>query len=512
MRASLRTFRYVTWPSKTFPRLVTIIDSRHFHRSITRSEDSNIFPNDLQKTLTAHRTSNRAAVVRKVFPGTSPEHGPLPAPPNDSADSGPSIDLSSEVRKKPTGSVKRSNRKPPSPRRARSQSPSLQGQWSADSADGLPDECPWLDYIDPETKPSDAMSHLDVEIRALERYMLPTPREHETINQLVASISSHLAGIIPSPPLVTGSWQTGFAPFHSSLDLLLPINEVDRSVGLLRNPRSTKRKNLHMCLQVLSGVAKALRHNPMFSRVHMSYWSPVLTAIHTPTDLQLKFVCGKGLPSSAEYISSFAAEYPTLGPLYMVTRTILEARDMLGADRSSISPTALLVLIAAFLKMNHGRFQSPGTLGQQLLALLQTYGQKVDLETNGVSVDPPGFFNRDTIQEKRMHDCDVPSAQLLGQKSLLNVKRTAAKRRNFKVAGHLCIQDPSNYRSDMGSSCTRTSELQGAFADAYERLHAFLDAWKPPGDRPLDSILTHALRANFDFLQAKRMRLAFGLE
>lgn len=363
--------------------------------------------------------------------------------------------------------------------------------------------------MDLTIKPSDPMSHLDAEIRALEKYMLPTPREQPKVDELVALVTDQLGGTVPHPPLVIGSRRTGFATGHSNLDLILPVDDVERSADRARNPRATRPKMRGIRLDLLRKVANTLEQNPMFSRVRMPKRVPVVTAVHSPTGLQLQLYCGEGLPSSIEYISSYFAEYPAVRPLYMAVRVILEAQGMLGAHRSSIRSSALLMLLVAFLKMNHGRFQRPETLGQQLLAFLQTYGTFVDLTTTGISVDPPGFFNAESLDEKGGGD-EVLSAQLRGQQSLINIKHTAARRRNFPTARRLCIQDPSNYMIDMGRSCTRTAELQNTFADAYDRLQASLETWNASEQNPPRSILSHALRANFDDFVAKRIRLAFG--
>jgi hypothetical protein len=527
MRAPRSRVSLSFWASNAFRRRVAVTDPcRKFHGSLTRANNSDVFPDDLQKTLDAHRSTNRASIIRRVFPRTPRKDASHPvAPVEDNADGKTHEHSSTEEPIQPAGPVNapnvEENRSPRKPTRRRLQQPRTSllqlGPWSVDEVEGRPEQSPWLDHMDPEIKPANAVSHLDAEIRALERYMLPTPREHPKVDQLVAGITVHLAGIVSHPPLVIGSRRTGFASSHSNLDLILPVDDVERLVDRARNPRPSRPKMRDIHLDLLSKVANTLEQSPMFNRVHMPKRIPLVTAVHSPTDLQLQLSCGEGLPSSIEYISSYFSEYPAVRPLYMATRVILEAQGMLGAHRSSVRSSALLMLLVAFLKMNHGRFNRPETLGEQLLAFLHTYGSTVDLKSTGVSVDPPGFFNSDTIElgEGGGGGCgsEVPSAQLRGQQSLLNLKHTAAKRRNFPTARRLCIQDPSNYMIDLGRSCTRTAELQNTLADAYRRLQGSLDSWDPSAHsstaaRP--SVLSHALKANFDDFEARRIRLAFG--
>ncbi|RJE26668.1 hypothetical protein PHISCL_00992 [Aspergillus sclerotialis] len=511
-------------------RMVTITDPspRLLHRSLIHTNDSNIFPNDLQKTLEAHRSSNRASLIRKVVPRTFPKGAPPSTNPSDGhVRKSPSNEKSSsEAPIRTAHSVKASSgrkRRPTQQTRVSPETtlsllsslpnPTKDDIWNADSKESLPEVCPWLDYIDSEIHPSDAVSHLDAEIRALEKYMIPTPRERAKVDTLVATISGHLAGIVPHPPEIIGSWRTGFASSHSDLDLMLPVEDAERSVNKFRNPSPTRPKILDVYGDLLGRVALALAQNPTFSQVHPPKKGiPMTTAVHSPTGLQLKFCCGDGLPPSVEYTRYYYTEYPAVRPLYMASRVILEARGMLGAHRSSIGSGALLMLLIAFLKMNHGRFQRSGNLGEQLLAILETYGTNVDLKTTGVSVDPPGFFNEDTVEEESIINDGAMAAHLRGQRSLLNLKETAARRSNFPNARRLCIQDPSDYMRNLGRSCTRTAELQKTLACAYDLLQISLEAWKAHGNNPRRSILVHALRANFDRFQAKRTQLSFSEE
>ncbi|RMJ25254.1 hypothetical protein PHISP_03871 [Aspergillus sp. HF37] len=524
MRALRSPVSLSSWASSAFRRRVALTDPcRKFHGSLSRASNSDVFPDDLQKTLDAHRSTNRASIIRRVFPKTPRKDASHPVVPVEDNAGGKTNEHSVEEPSQPAEPVNapnvEENRSPRKPTRKRLQQPRTSllqlGPWSVDEVEGRPEQSPWLDHMDPEIKRADAVSHLDAEIRALERYMLPTPREHPKVNQLVAGVTNHLAGVVPHPPLVIGSRRTGFASSHSNLDLILPVDDVERSVDRAQDPRPSRPRMRDIRLDFLNKVANTLEQSPMFNRVHMPKRIPLVTAVHSPTDLQLQLSCGEGLPSSVEYISSYVSEYPAVRPLYMATRVILEAQGMLGAHTSSVRSSALLMLLVTFLKMNHGRFNRPETLGEQLLAILHTYGSTVDLKSTGVSVDPPGFFNSDSLEQGGGGVCDseVPSAQLRGQQSLLNLKHTAAKRRNFPTARRLCIQDPSNYMVDLGRSCTRTAELQNTFADAYCRLQDSLDSWDPSAHsstatRP--SVLSHALKANFDDFEARRIRLAFG--
>ena len=145
-------------------------------------------------------------------------------------------------------------------------------------------------------------------------------------------------------------------------------------------------------------------------------------------------------------------------------------------------------------------------MGNQFLALLQFYGTQVDLQSVGVAVDPPGLFGADMLPVTS--DADEPAYQR-GQRSLISSKRTAAAKRNLIVAQRLCIQDPTHYMNDLGRSCTRTFELQSAFAAAHQQLRHAYDEWASGGHIKSSSVLATTLQANFDGLEIVRNKLAY---
>lgn len=506
---------------------------RRLHGSLIRAKNPTVSKNNLEKTLESHRSSNRTNLLRKVESSVSSRGLFRPdLPSEDLARHGPPQESSFSAPPRNTRlfrPMKRSRKEPVSSKRTsilrlRTSAaasgfdhvkPSKYLRWDAYEQGERPEQRPWLDHVDPVRKPCDATSRLDAEIRALERYLTPTQREQANVDQLVEDISSILKGIVPQPPRVIGSRRTGMAVSHSDVDFVLPVDDCETSSDKLRRPSATRPKLIDTYTEILRKAKHALQQNSMFNgRVYISGKRvPVLTATHGSTGLQLQFYCGQGLPSSIEYTRDYQAEYPTLRPLYMTTRLILETRSLFGTYESSLGSDALLMILVAFLKMNHGRFQRPDSLGEQLLAILQTYGTKINLETTGVSVDPPGFFNADTVkgEVEMIQDPETTMpAHLRGQRSFINLKRTAVVKRNYTVARRLCIQDPSNYMNDLGRPCTRTLELQNTFAAAYRRLRASLDTWtEESAGRSHPSILTHALKANFDDFEKIRARVAY---
>lgn len=505
--------------------------ARYLHHSAVRIQDHDpeIFPNSLRETLDAHRASNRASLIRFVPPRPPPRRVHHPNVPSENKT--PSTPSQGNARPKPTPSQQKPTALLKHPSRicqpwgsavarhqyAFSRVPFWvfqQLRWGLSSEEGRSEPSPWLVHYPRYAinNQADAAGRLDAEIRALEEYLAPTQDEQRKMDQLTTAVAELLKRITPYPPQVAGSWCTGVASGHSDIDFILPVPDVERSMDKIRKPSPTRPQVLHIYRRLLRKVERTFKRHPMFTR--QTYLSegriPSLTAIHFPTGRRFHFRCGEGLPSSVEHTKEYLAEYPAVRPLYKATRLILEAQSVFGYIQASISSHALLMLLVAFSKMNHGRFQRPDSLGQQLLVFLHTYGSQVDFTTTGIAVDPPGWFNFDTVRDEQpllSFPEDVP-AHLRGQRSLINLKRTAALRRNLPIAHHLCIQDPANYMNDLGRSCTHTSSLQKAWADAYERLRAAMNAQDSSATPFEKSVLADGLRANFDDFDQGRAALA----
>ncbi|KAJ5780886.1 hypothetical protein N7457_006046 [Penicillium paradoxum] len=448
---------------------------RSFHSSsIAAARAPDVFTNSLRKTLEAHRSTNRSRLIRKTFPIEDPAGLWRPEI--------PSKKQPSYVYPVDTPS-KQKNRSDPAAEKA------IQGTCYPQS--------PWLRNLDlPRT---DAESTLDTEIRALEQYLALNAQEKDHVEKLKIKIASLLKAVVPHTPKVIGSHCTGLALAHSTLDFIIPHEDPARSLDRDRRPSPTRPQIRDAHFRLLRQVEKVLQHADAFATIDLQQKS-ALSVRHRPTGLVLQFYCGEGIPAITEYLQDYQVEYPALRPLYAVTRTLLEARGLFGSSQASIGPDALAMLIVAFLKMNHGRFPGPNRLGDQFLALLQFYDTQVNIQSVGIAVDPPSIFSASTLPA--ISDADEP-AHLRGQRSLISAKCTAAAKRNVPVAQRLCIQDPTHYLNDLGRSCTRTSELQGAFADAHQQLRRTCDEWTDTSFKG-SSILSTVLRANFDELEKMR--------
>lgn len=464
-------------------------------RSSAPTQDHDVFANSLQKTLAAHRSSNRARLIRKTYP-----RGPTPGlfrpeiPPENRAGYQPP-QASPPIPEKPLSNKpvgkKRPRRRHPG---VKLQSEDQRGTNAILSQNGrLSDLRPWLKHIVSPSTPENATAYLDAEIRALDGYLTPSTPEQDRISQISTEVISLLESRIPHVPQLFGSRRTGLALSHSDIDFILPFEDSQRSLDRSRRPSATRPQIREAHLSLLRQVRGLLQDSLVFNRhVSLCEKSQVLGFRHEPTGLLLRLSCGEGIPVITEYIQDCLMEYPALRPLYVGARTLLEENGLYGQVPGGVQSDALAMLVVAFLRMNHGRFTGRNRLGDQFLAFLQFYGTEIDFQSTGVAVDPPGVFDAETPLAAL--DTDTTPAYLRGQRSLMKRKRTAQEKANLPLSRRLCIQDPTHYMRDLGLGCTRSAGVQRAFADAYKQLRGACDNWQGPQED--NSILATALAVN----------------
>ncbi|KAL4919110.1 hypothetical protein BDW62DRAFT_49044 [Aspergillus aurantiobrunneus] len=499
------------------------VTRQSFHHVSAPAKEPAIFENSLEKTLEEHRSVNRESLIRKVFARSdsptpqrptlpnksglseSPESPKSQSPLSKTATQLPTFQDDSASRKSPIP-IKRPNPRPPAPSRVRVYQP-----LNLQVTRGNRRQCPWLDKMERSRPLSSGISQLDAEIRALENYMIPTAKEIEVADKVVSDVTTLISRNTESfisPQVI----RTGFRMSHSALNLLITLPDQGKPTDGIREPSASRPERLRKYHEFLNHAYRILGQYPTYESRLFGGRQGTRAVIHRPTGLVLRLYCAENQPAHTEYIQEFHAEYPTLRSLYIVIQLLLQTRGVFDGTNSSIDSNALQVLIAAFLKMNHGRFRFDTGCAESLLAFLHTFGTEVDLISTGVSVDPPGFFNADSVEEAcMMHNPDDLPAYLRGQRSLINTKKTALKKRNIPLATTPLIQSPGNYMESLGRSCSQTTEMQSAFAEAHTRLKSALNAWGPSlRPSPSDSILSKAFHVDFEDYESRRASILSG--
>ncbi|KAL4805267.1 hypothetical protein BDV18DRAFT_140559 [Aspergillus unguis] len=497
-----------------------IIPRRSFLQVTAQAKEPVIFEDSLEKTLQGHRSANRQSLIRKVVPQSSsqkPDHPTVPntKPAKPSTSESPASQAQSSSTTLQDDSARKKN--PRKSNRVRSKERLAPVDLFASSSinwrvkAGRSKQCPWLESLEQSRRFADGVSQLHEEILALARYLTPSVQEGK-VADLVTTDAIDLIFKDASHPEILNIKRTGFTTSHSGLDLIISFGSLGSSTYAMKKRHTSHGGKLRKYDEFLDTARRSLEQHPSY-KTTLNERQRTLAVLHRPTGLLFRISCAQDEPAYLEYLRDFHAEYVFLRPLYKTIRLILETKGLFGSARSCIDSNDLQMLIATFFKIKHGRYRRRANCAEPLLEFLHTFGSEIDLSSTGISTDPPGFFNTDTVEEAyRLTETEEVPAYLRGQRTLTKRKKTAAKMGNIPLATGLLIQSPWNYMRQLSSSCFRTTELQAAFADAHEQLKHALDAWEPSGKvTPSTSILGSALRANFDGFETRRASILTGV-
>ncbi|EER42812.1 conserved hypothetical protein [Histoplasma capsulatum var. duboisii H88] len=334
--------------------------------------------------------------------------------------------------------------------------------WAKNAPYGPSTELPWLSYA--EMSDGGGIACLSEEIRAFEKYMLQTPSERDAVEKAqhdaVVSLQSGEADF----PILIGSQRTGMALPHSSVDLFVSIKDLERAEGG-RGPSATRPKMVQARLKRLREIASTLKDSRSLSNVMLKRdRDPTLAALHDATGLQVQFQCGPSPPASIDFILNYRAEFPTLRALFMVLRILLETRGLFGGVDGGVRPYLLIMMIVAALKIREGKYQRDN-VGSQLLHVLEFY-KDTAFTKYGVSVEPPGLFDKEVGVSVKKNGKLIPHPYLRGQRSIS--KRSSSS----PCEGMLSLQDPSDFMNDVGSTCPVMSQVKQLFKATYDDLKA----------------------------------------
>lgn len=467
-----------------------------------RSTRYPVVKNSLKKTLDAQRNVNRESVFWKFYVQDDNDKG------------NPGIEQVGNVSEKTTTKVKHS-KKPKSKLSPAKTKPEVPTRlpWVVPLKDGHAQQRPWLDLTQqlPGQK-GDGKTVLSNELLGLMTFLRPSSTEQDAVDYIIDDLSVKLQNIVPNPPELIGSRHAELATSISTIDLMFLVdNENFHNASKNKTPSISPQMKFTYH-KILTEAGKVLKKDVGYRDCQVIFnKSSSLVLFHRASGLPIRLFCRSSQPNLEEFIRASLPELPSLMPLYMVTRVLLESRSLFGWEAQSLSSNGLFLLIMSFLKQQPGDFPSKG-LGEQLLALLHTYGKQIDLTTTGISASPAEFFTRASVRNHirslitkyGTKDPQYPD-YLRGQRALIAYKIHSRSKGNVGLANHLAIQDPTNYLVDVGQRLFRTPELQLAFSGWYDDLKLALERWDE-GHRDDDSILGQVLRADFgELMRRKRM-------
>ncbi|ODH32313.1 hypothetical protein ACO22_03382 [Paracoccidioides brasiliensis] len=494
-----------------------------------RKTQPEVVPSSLEETLRSHRFANRQTLIRKLPARESANPGMIRPKLNPDRFVPTEALKEQEVREADLHqilnedggaetrfdvlSIRSPNSSPMDPTK-----PNI--LWTKDTIYHRSTEYPWLSYL--EESGSGSISRLSDEITAFEKYILPTREERDAVGRVQRDAIASLKFDEMNLPILTGSRRTGMAVPHSSVDFVILIEDPERVEGG-RGPSATRPMMVQARLKRLHQIEDALKESKTLSKVMLrKEKNPTLSAVHAATGLQVQFQCATSPPASTDFILNYRAEFPTLRPLFMVLRMLLETRGFLGGDASSVDPYLLTMMIVAALKIQEGKYHRRN-IGSQFLHVLEFY-KDTDFTKYGVSVEPPGIFEKNMDSKMR----DKKGKRLLMHEPYLRGQRSIGKRSlSLPRAGMLSLQDPTDFMNDLGCKASVIPEVKQLFQALYDDLRARMKSWdydKVPTDRerisfqdensleksekpPSPSLLSLALGMNYEDFERFRDKL-----
>ncbi|KAL8783118.1 MAG: hypothetical protein Q9213_004875 [Squamulea squamosa] len=521
---------------------------------IRLGDTQDIYVNDLDATLEAHRATNRARLVRRVEADTDPgvkritiersdvAVDELKAPTRTSHAVAPTFVATDESTLGtqgndfvtvdtanapqglkehiprvdsppkpwhfwPVGSIQHSNlyqgkdkARKDSVQEYRPRAFAPDGKWRLDTkAKGHHAMRPWLRHL--HLSEGDASQRLGNEIKAYEKYMALSYDELYATRRVALDVKSLVLTTLNEASCdVIGSYSTGLALPFSDIDIAVSLPAVEAEVvAHSKSPRGLEFQKIYR--NALYKVQKAFSSDPKFFKAELVFARiPIVRVIHRKTNQEIQVQIKAGNNSQQQHTLAYLAEYSSLRPLYTVLRLCLEMRGLAVPYEGGLGSYPILISIVNALKHASGQ-HDPHDLGGQLLHVLKFY-ETNNLYRYGFSVDPPRLFRKDRktmAAEERLTRATDPVLSGIDSMDKLRPLRPYL----------LCLQDPADPKNDLGRKAYAIKHIQRTFAAARQTILEAMEVWDRNPNKSFTSVglLDALVHANYRHFQNNRTKL-----
>ncbi|KAL8928612.1 MAG: hypothetical protein Q9208_001846 [Pyrenodesmia sp. 3 TL-2023] len=345
---------------------------------------------------------------------------------------------------------------------------------------------PWLENVN-ETG-GEASQRLASEIRSFEQYMTPSVHELNAVKKVTAHAKHIIDSTVSNSSVqMMGSHSTGLAMPWSDIDLAILLPAIQEEVAAHhKSPTGLKYQKLY--LKTLRKLGRSFAKDPDFTVdeeslvIHARV--PIVRVTHRRTGLEVQMQIQTGLRQQQQYTLAYLAEYPTLRPLYFVLRSSLQIRRLNTTYEGGLGSYTTLIMIVNALKHASGRYDRHDVV-EHLLHVLEFYARS-DLYVNGFSVDPLRIFRKGKMS-MTSEDC----LQRATDPVLRGIGAIAS--RNLRQPYLLCLQDPADASNDLGSKAYAIKHIQATFGRARWTMIGAMATWNR--------------RSNFSSKRGKQMGL-----
>ncbi|KAL8821433.1 MAG: hypothetical protein Q9223_000536 [Gallowayella weberi] len=177
-------------------------------------------------------------------------------------------------------------------------------------------------------------------------------------------------------------------------------------------------------------------------------------------------------------------QYPAMPILTTIIKQILMMRGLNEVVNGGLGGFSVTCLVTSLLqnlpRVQNGEVIPEQHLGEMLLELLDLYGKQFDLDRTGISMNPPGYYDKQAAMRQNAH------------KGVYNGNQRLSK---------LAILDPNNPGNDISGGSGNVLRIFDLFSRAYNEI---MEAMK---SRNRISLLDWALGGNYRNFTVQRERL-----
>ena len=385
--------------------------------------------------------------------------------------------------------------------------------WNATESTHLKYIDPWLRHLN--SYPQSSKSLLQAEIDAFVKYMSLDDVENAVAERAVSQLVSVIRECVPDATVeVIGSRATGLASILSDIDL-----------NVLREPESgTKGSDRDRSLSVLTDLFAAFRERKkaLKTTLRIGYFLhqasvPIIAGFHRSTDLEFQLQSKYDSPVSTHHTKDWLNQFPTLRPLFLMLKQVLDMRALCNGRRGGLTSYPLLGMIVAALKFSEGHY-ARNDAAEHLLFFL-TFYSNIDFSVHAISVEPLGLVNKTKktfsaapavvrhIQDRRRKRQSLEEGPLEEHYSFDFITKSPQ-------AGSysMSLQDPANPQNDLGRAVSQIKHIQNTFTTLRRNLWMTMATWdRRQGIEPScvgkHSVLSPLVGGDYMWYEQERQRL-----
>ncbi|KAI9707105.1 MAG: hypothetical protein M1836_000065 [Candelina mexicana] len=345
--------------------------------------------------------------------------------------------------------------------------------YSADISQALITASPWLEKDVVKQARSDPFHRLHAEILAFHDLMRLDHNEVSARDCLVQSLEAIVDRLLPGTRLeVFGSTVTGISLPTSDIDLQIIDPDTEKSI-LERGPSSRRPQSLRFLRRQLETFKNVFTEGKQFHSIIIRHGRvPVVAATHRRSGLDIQISTTNNQLASQEYVKNYLVEFPTIRPLFVVVRRMLQMRGLTEVYEGGLGSYSIFMMIVAFLKLHPPFRTDEFPLGRQLRDFFSFYAE-FKVYQHGLSIEPPLKFPKYPV----------------GGKPTLNVKEAIAidsvlqGRQQISVIDEsqpylLCLQDPANPKNDLGKKAYGIKHIRKTFSIARRSIDECIRIWE----------------------------------